>query len=275
MAGEDGATNQVAKADAINADELAVLIEPAGFARPQYAYESWGSKRQHEKLVRKLDEMIKAVLAGDDEKVAKIQEEAAAILKPFWSCLKIKLQDADWLRERSAYLPLVVAMHKNPFQSSKDSARIALTEALTHEKTTNKEIAKVCLAFKLGRMLFGSWVPPGLAAAGLEGVKRNAAETAAMDEGVKELPRGVLDDLSAKKKRKAQDEAAQEACKHLALKRQKAEERRQARIAALRGGAAVEEPLTEESAPEAEAAPAAAPAAALAASEVRVRLGLG
>ena len=180
-----------ATAGAIDSEEVGVLFEPNGFARPPYAYESWGSRRQYEKLVFKFDALQEAVLAGDDAAVAKIQEEAAQDLKPFWSCLKITLQDADWLRERSAYLPLLVAAHKNQMQSSKDSARIALREALTHRKTSSAEVAKVSLALKLGRALFGSWVPPSLASVGLDGVGRSAAETAAMDEGVKEPPRGT------------------------------------------------------------------------------------
>ena len=180
-----------ATAGAIDSEEVGVLLEPNGFARPPYAYESWGSRRQYEKLVRNFDALREGVEMGDDAAVAKIQELAAQDLKPFWSCLKITLQDADWLRERSAYLPLLVAMHKNLMQSSQDSARIALTEALTHRKTTSEEIAKVSLALKLGRELFGSWVPPDLASLGLQGVERNAVETAAMDEGVKEPPRGT------------------------------------------------------------------------------------
>jgi len=179
-----------ATAGAIDSEEIGVLSEPNGFARPPYDYVSCGSRRQYEKLSLKFDALREGVEAGDDANVAKIQEQLAQDLKPFWSCLKITLQDADWLRERSAYLPLLVATHKNLMQSSKDSARIALTEALTHSKTTTEEVAKVSLALKLGRELFGSWVPPNLASIGLQGVGRNAAETAAMDEGVKKPPRG-------------------------------------------------------------------------------------
>jgi len=189
----------IAKSGAIDAENIGVLMEPGGFARPPYAYESWGSRRQYEKLLLDFDALKEGVGACDDAAVAQIQERAAQDLKPFWSCLKITLQDADWLRERSAYLPLLVAMHKNRMESSKTSARIALTEALVHQKTTGQEIAKVALALELGQKLFGSWVPKSLASVGLEGVARNAAETASMDEGVRQPPRG-----SKRKERESQ-----------------------------------------------------------------------
>jgi len=196
-----------ATAGAIDPEQIGVLFEPNGFARPPYEYVSWGSRRQYEKLLLDMDSLVEGASAGDDAMVAKIQEQAAQDLKPFWSCLKITLQDADWLRERSAYLPLLVALYKNRMESSKNSARIALTEALTHRKTTRAEIAKVALALKLGQELFGSWVPSSLASVGLEGVRRDAVDTAAMDEGVKVLPRGV--------KRKDREAQLDDSCEEL------------------------------------------------------------
>jgi hypothetical protein len=196
-----------ATAGAIDPEQIGVLFEPNGFARPPYEYVSWGSRRQYEKLLLDMDSLVEGASAGDDAMVAKIQEQAAQNLKPFWSCLKITLQDADWLRERSAYLPLLVALYKNRMESSKNSARIALTEALTHRKTTRSEMAKVALALKLGQKLFGSWVPSSLASVGLEGVRRDAVDTAAMDEGVKEPPRGA--------KRKARESQLDDSCQEL------------------------------------------------------------
>jgi len=197
----------IAKAGAIDTEQIGVLFEPNGFARPPYEYVSWGSRRQYEKLLLDMDSLVEGASAGDDAMVAKIQEQAAQDLKPFWSCLKITLQDADWLRERSAYLPLLVALYKNRMESSKNSARIALTEALTHRKTSRAEIAKVELALKLGQELFGSWVPSSLASVGLEGVRRDAVDTAAMDEGVKVLPRGT--------KRKDRESHLDDSCEEL------------------------------------------------------------
>jgi len=195
----------ILKAEDVDMDDFhAALVEPGGFRRPKYDYNSCGSMRQYEKLVRNAHALIEASVAKNNAQMLKVQVRATEDLKPFWSCLKITLQDADWLRERSAYLPLVVAMCKNLLPSSQRSARIALTEALTHRKTTAEEIAKVGLALKVGRQLFGSWVPEDLAAAGLANVARNSADTAAMDAGVKELRRGA--------KRSAQVAEIDESC---------------------------------------------------------------